>query len=119
MKDPYDVVKRHYVTEKAKMLEGLSLGGGEGKKKGSYCKDPKYTFVVAGNATKPMIAEAIEAIYANKGVKVKKVNTVCVKPQPTRILRAQPTRMLRGRKRGRTAGFKKAIVTFVDGHSIG
>lgn len=111
MKDPYDVVKRHYVTEKAKMLEGLSLGGGEGKKKGSYCKDPKYTFVVAGNATKPMIAEAIEAIYANKGVKVKKVNTVCVKPQPTR--------MLRGRKRGRTAGFKKAIVTFVDGRSIG
>ena len=111
MKDPYDVVKRHYVTEKAKMLEGLSLGGGEGKKKGSFCKDPKYTFVVAGNATKPMIAEAIEAIYANKGVKVKKVNTVCVKPKPTR--------MLRGRKRGRTAGFKKAIVTFVDGHSIG
>ena len=111
MKDPYDVVKRHYVTEKAKMLEGLSLGGGEGKKKGSFCKDPKYTFVVAGNATKPMIAEAIEAIYANKGVKVKKVNTVCVKPQPTR--------MLRGIKRGRTAGFKKAIVTFVDGHSIG
>ncbi|QYC71824.1 50S ribosomal protein L23 [Chlamydia suis] len=111
MKDPYDVVKRHYVTEKAKMLEGLSLGGGEGKKKGSYCKDPKYTFVVAGNATKPMIAEAIEAIYANKGVKVKKVNTVCVKPQPTRISR--------GRKRGRTAGFKKAIVTFIDGHSIG
>ena len=89
MKDPYDVVKRHYVTEKAKMLEGLSLGGGEGKKKGSFCKDPKYTFVVAGNATKPMIAEAIEAIYANKGVKVKKVNTVCVKPQPTRMLRGR------------------------------
>ena len=111
MKDPYDVVKRHYVTEKAKMLEGLSLGGGEGKKKGSFCKDPKYTFVVAGDATKPMIAEAIEAIYSNKGVKVKKVNTVCVKPQPTRIFR--------GKRKGRTAGFKKAIVTFVDGRSIG
>lgn len=111
MKDPYDVVKRHYVTEKAKMLEGLSLGDGEGKKKGSFCKDPKYTFIVAGDATKPMIAEAIEAIYSAKGVKVKKVNTMCVKLQPTRIFR--------GRRKGRTAGFKKAIVTFVDGHSIG
>lgn len=111
MKDPYDVVKRHYVTEKAKMLEGLSLGDGEGKKKGGFCKDPKYTFIVAGDATKPMIAEAIEAIYSAKGVKVKKVNTMCVKPQPTRIFR--------GRRKGRTAGFKKAIVTFVDGHSIG
>ncbi|MBQ8498980.1 50S ribosomal protein L23 [Chlamydia sp.] len=111
MKDPYDVVKRHYVTEKAKMLEGLSLGGGDGKKKGSFCKHPKYTFIVAGDATKPMIAEAIEAVYSTKGVKVKKVNIVCVKPQPTRIFR--------GRRKGRTAAFKKAIVTFVEGHSIG
>lgn len=38
MKDPYDVVKRHYVTEKAKMLEGLSLGDGEGKRKAVSAK---------------------------------------------------------------------------------
>lgn len=111
MKDPYDVIKRHYLTEKAKMLEGLSLGDGSGKKRGSFCKHPKYTFVVAGNATKPLIAQAIKAIYSDKDVKIKNINTVCVKPQPTRVFR--------GRGRGRTSGFKKAIVTFYEGHSIG
>ncbi|EPP34660.1 ribosomal L23 family protein [Chlamydia ibidis] len=111
MKDPYDVIKRHYVTEKAKTLESLSLGSGQGKKKGSFCKHPKYTFVVAANATKPLIAQAVESIYADKKVKVKSVNTICVKPQPAR--------MIRGRRKGKTAGFKKAIVTFYEGHSIG
>ncbi|EPP36320.1 50S ribosomal protein L23 [Chlamydia avium] len=110
MKDPYDVIKRHYVTEKAKTLESLSLGGGEGRKKGSFCRHPKYTFVVASDATKPLIAQALESIYADKKVKVKSVNTVCVKPQPSR--------MFRGKRRGKTAGFKKAIVTFYEGHSI-
>ncbi|WP_201456581.1 50S ribosomal protein L23 [Chlamydia sp. 17-3921] len=112
MKDPYDVIKRHYVTEKAKMLEGLSLGSGEGKKKGSYCKHPKFVFVVASDASKPLIAKSLEAIYADKNVKVKSVNTVCVKPQPARILRGRKNR------KGKTAGFKKAIVTFQSGHSI-
>ncbi|CAG9046299.1 50S ribosomal protein L23 [Chlamydia abortus] len=111
MKDPYDVIKRHYVTEKAKTLEGLSLGNGEGKKKGSYCKHPKYTFIVDSNATKPLIAQALESIYADKKVKVKSVNTICVKPQPAR--------MFRGKRKGQTAGFKKAVVTFYEGHSIG
>ena len=99
------------MTEKAKTLEGWSLGNGEGKKKGAYCKHPKYTFIVDGNATKPLIAQALESIYADKKVKVKSVNTMCVKPQPAR--------MFRGKRRGRTAGFKKAIVTFYEGHSIG
>ncbi len=111
MKDPYDVIKRHYVTEKAKMLEGLSSGNGEGKKKGSFCKHPKFTFIVASNATKPMIAQALEAIYADKKVKVKSVNTICIKPQPARSFR--------GRRKGAFAAFKKAIVTFHEGCSIG
>lgn len=111
MKDPYSIIKRHYVTEKAKTLEGLSLGSGEGKKKGSFCKHPKYVFVVASDATKPSIIQALESIYADKNVKIKSVNTICVKPQPSR--------MFRGKRRGKRAGFKKAIVTFHAGHSIG
>ncbi|ANH78446.1 50S ribosomal protein L23 [Candidatus Chlamydia sanziniae] len=110
MKDPYDVIKRHYVTEKAKMLETLSLGSGEGKKKGSFCAHPKFVFVVAHDATKPLIAKALEVIYADKNIKVKNVNTICVK--------SQPARMFRGRRKGKTASFKKAIVTFYQGHSI-
>ncbi|AAD18784.1 ribosomal protein L23 [Chlamydia pneumoniae TW-183] len=111
MKDPYDVIKRHYVTEKAKMLEHLSAGTGEGKKKGSFCKDPKFVFIVSHDATKPLIAQALEAIYVDKNVKVKSVNTINVKPQPAR--------MFRGRRKGKTSGFKKAIVTFYQGHSVG
>lgn len=110
MKNPYSIIKRHYVTEKAKMLESLSLGSGEGKKRGSFCKHPKYTFIVSSNATKPMIAEALEKIYADKNVKVKSVNTICVKPQPARVFR--------GKRKGKTSGFKKAVVTFYEGHSI-
>lgn len=112
MKDPYDVIKRHYVTEKAKMLEGLSIGSGEGKKRGSFCKHPKFVFIVDSSASKLLIAKSLEMIYADKNVKVRSVNTICVKPQPARVLRGRRNR------KGKTSGFKKAIVTFQSGHSI-
>ena len=61
--------------------------------------DKKYTFKVAKNATKPMIAEAVEKIFK---VEVAKVNTINCKSKPKR-LGARPA--------GRTAEWKKAIVT--------
>lgn len=110
MKSPYDVIKGHYVTEKAKMLEGLSQGDSFGKKKGSVCLDPKFVFLVDYKATKPTIIKALEEIYADKNAKVKKVNTLIVKPRPSR--------MFKGRRRGKSAGYKKAIVTFYQERSI-
>lgn len=109
MKNPYDVIKRCYVTEKTSMLEGLSKDL-PNRKKGSHCKDPKFVFVVDKQATKADIASAVEQIYSEKGVKVKKVNTIVVKPAPSR--------MFRGRRVGKVAGFKKAIVTLREGSSI-
>ena len=60
--------------------------------------DKKYTFKVACDATKVDIARAIEELF---GVKVEKVNTMNVSGHTRRM----------GRYEGKTASWKKAIVT--------
>ena len=64
--------------------------------------DRKYTFKVAPDATKPEIAKAVEELF---GVKVASVNTINMKSKPKRV-RYVP---------GRTAEWKKAIVTLKPG----
>lgn len=61
----------------------------------------KYTFKVAVNATKGQIKDAVEKIF---GVKVAKVNTVRYDGKTKRM----------GRYEGKTAQFKKAIVTLTE-----
>lgn len=65
----------------------------------SRIADKRYTFKVAKDATKPEIAEAVEAMF--KGAKVEKVNTINMKKKPKRL----------GYHAGYTAAWKKAIVT--------
>lgn len=65
----------------------------------------KYIFVVQKKANKFQIKQAIEQIYK---VKVSKVNTQ-VAPGKTKRVRY---------KLGRTADWKKAIVTLKQGHKI-
>ena len=60
--------------------------------------DKKYTFKVASDANKELIAEAVENQFK---VKVAKVNTVSVRGQERRM----------GRYSGYTSSWKKAIVT--------
>ena len=60
--------------------------------------DKKYTFKVASDANKELIAEAVENLFK---VKVAKVNTVSVRGQERRM----------GRDSGYTSSWKKAIVT--------
>ena len=62
-------------------------------------------FNVAGNATKPEIKGAVEALF---GVKVKAVNT---------MVRKGKVKRFRGIK-GKQNDVKKAVVTLVDGESI-
>ena len=68
-------------------------------------EDNVYTFEVAKTANKVEIAQAIEAIF---DVKVVKVNTANVKSKPKRV-RFQA---------GKTRTWKKAMVTLADGDSI-
>jgi len=105
-RNPYNVIKSRYVTEKARVLEGLQNNNSNACIK--KCTAPKYVFLVDKKATKPEIASAVEAIYADKNIKVVGVNTMTNKPK---------ARTVRGR-RGMRPGFKKAIVTLKAGDVI-
>lgn len=107
MKDPFAIVKSRYITEKATVLEQLCTS--ESSKTLRRCKSPKYLFIVASCANKQEIARAIEAIYQEQKVKVSKVNTIQVKGKPKRRGRGRP---------GKSAAFKKAIVTLEPGDVI-
>lgn len=95
----YQIVKHQYVTEKSMMLQRLKSA--ESNPSLKRCESPKYVFVVDRNANKHQIAQAIEEIYKNEGIKVVAVNTINVKAKPRRV---------RGRAGFKNA-FKKAIVT--------
>ena len=85
MKNPHDVILRPVLTEKA--YDGIA--------------DKRYIFEVAVNANKIEIKQAIEAVFAEDGVKVDKVNT-------TRVLGKIKRQ---GRTAGRTPEVKQAYVT--------
>ena len=85
MKDPHDIILRHVLTEKA--YENIA--------------DKRYVFEVDIHANKTEIKQAIEAAFAEDGVKVEKVNT----------LRTLGNIKRQGRTQGRTPEIKKAYVT--------
>ncbi len=85
MKDMHDVILRPVLTEKA--YDGIA--------------DKRYVFEVAINANKTEIKQAVEAVFADDGVKVERVNT-------TRTLGKMKRQ---GRTQGRTPETKKAYVT--------
>lgn len=105
-KNPYNVIKSRYVTEKGRVLEELK--NNTSNPSVSRCKSPKYLFLVDPKASKCEIANAVEEIYAGKSIKVKSVNTITAKPKKRRV---------RG-KTGFAPGFKKAIVTLNEGDTI-
>jgi len=85
----YDVVLAPHITEKATLLSEHNA----------------VVFKVSGEATKPQIKEAVEALFE---VKVTGVNTIVSKGK---------TKRWKGRPYKRT-DTKKAIVTLAEGQSI-
>lgn len=85
----YDIIRRPVITEKATLASESNA----------------VVFEVAPEATKPLIKQAVEALF---GVKVKAVNTVITKGK---------TKRFRGRP-GTRNDVKKAYVTLEEGHSI-
>jgi len=90
MTDPYEIIERPLLTEKS--VAGSGLG--------------KYTFRVRKTSNKIEIAKAVEKVF---NVKVNAVNTMIVKGKKKRLGR---------HPEGRTADWKKAIVTLKPGHKI-
>jgi large subunit ribosomal protein L23 len=91
MKDHRDVIIRPVVSEKSYGL----------------LEDNVYTFVVAPDASKPEIRDAVEAIF---DVSVLKVNTLNRKGKRRRDRRSGGW--------GRRSDQKRALVTLVEGDSI-
>ena len=85
MKNPHDIILRPVLTEKA--YEGIA--------------DKRYVFEVAMDANRTEVKQAVEAVFADDGVKVDKVN----------IVRTLGKIKRQGRTAGRTPEIKKAYVT--------
>ena len=90
MKDPHDVIIRPVVSEKSFVQTEAHNA---------------YTFIVAPEATKPEISDAIEAIF--DGVKVAKVNTLRRKGKRVRNRRSNTI--------STRSTTKRAIVTLSEG----
>ncbi len=88
----YEILRRPLVTEKTSYQSGLN----------------KYSFIVADSATRTQVKDAIETIY---DVSVEQVNIVNVPAKRGRRLRSR-------RMSIRKPGFKKAVVTLVEGQSL-
>lgn len=85
----FDVIRKPIITEKATMASEANA----------------VVFEVAMDATKPLIKEAVEAVF---GVKVKAVNTTITKGK---------VKKFRGMT-GRRSDKKKAYVTLEEGNTI-
>jgi large subunit ribosomal protein L23 len=90
MKDPSQIIVRPLLTEKSTITQRLN----------------KYTFEVDQEATKIDIRHAVETLGR---CQVEKVNTLNVKGKMRRTRRGS----------GRTANWKKAVVTLREGEVLG
>jgi large subunit ribosomal protein L23 len=89
----YDVLRRPMVTEKSNYL---------------VTKLHQYVFLVADNATRTMVKDAVEKLFE---VKVVRVNVINAPAKRTRRARSHRLQI-------RDAGFKKAIVTLAPDNRI-
>lgn len=85
----YEIVRRPVITEKTMKMSESS----------------QVVFLVAKDATKTEIKQAVEGLF---GVKVKAVNTLCI---------GGKTKVFRGKK-GQRSDVKKAIVSLEKGQTI-
>lgn len=89
----YDVLRKPLITEKSNYQSGTLN---------------QYSFIVAKDATKTMVRDAVEKLF---NVDVVRVNIINVPAKRGR--RAQSRRLM-----VRKSGYKKAIVTLSEGQSL-
>jgi len=88
----YDILRRPLVTEKSSYQSGMN----------------QFSFIVTDSATRSQVKDAIETLY---DVDVIRVNIINVPAKRGRRLRSL-------RMSIRKQGFKKAIVTLVEGQTL-
>src|SRR5206468_11171802 len=89
----YDVLRRPLVTEKSSYQSG---------------KMNQYSFIVADNATRKQVKDAIETLYDVSVLRVNIINT------PAKRGRRLRSRRLLVRK----SGYKKALITLAQGQTL-
>ena len=89
----YDILRRPLVTEKSSYQSG---------------RLNQYSFIVADNATRTQVKDAIETLYDVSVVRVNIINT------PSKRGRRLRSRRLLVRK----SGYKKAVVTLAEGQTL-
>jgi large subunit ribosomal protein L23 len=89
----YDVLRRPLVTEKSSYQSG---------------RLNQYSFVVADNATRTQVKDAIETLY---DVTVLSVNIINTSAKRGRRIRSRQLLI-------RKAGYKKAIITLAEGQTL-
>ena len=89
----YDVLRRPLVTEKSSYQSG---------------RLNQYSFIVADNATRKQVKDAIETLY---DVTVERVNIINTSAKRGRRIRSRQLLI-------RKAGYKKAIVTLAEGQTL-
>ncbi len=89
----YEVLRRPLVTEKSNYQSG---------------KLNQYTFEVASDATRTMVKDAVETLFDKKVASVNIINTPAKRGR-----RARSRRLL-----VRRPGYKKALVTLVEGQRL-
>ena len=89
----YEVLRRPLVTEKSSYQSG---------------KLNQYSFIVADNATRQQVKDAIETLYDVNVVRVNIINS------PAKRGRRLRSRRLLVRK----SGYKKAIITLAEGQTL-
>lgn len=109
MKSPYEIIIRPHITEKSMLL---SYGN---DRLADEKREHTYTFVVAQDANKFEIAQALEAIY-NTG-KGKKDNTITVADVRTVKMHGK-TRRVGQRSKGKRPDWKKAYITLAKGQIL-
>ncbi|MDR3691079.1 MAG: 50S ribosomal protein L23 [Fimbriimonas sp.] len=108
MKNPYDIIVRPHITEKA-----VALSYGDPRIRDEELLARKYTFEVRTDANKIEIKAAIEAIY-NEGKKKDQAITV----ESVRTIKILGKKRRRGRSVGYEPNRKKAVITLGKGQML-
>ncbi len=108
MKNPYDIIVRPHITEKA-----VALSYGDPRIKNEDDLVRKYTFEVSTTANKIEIKQAIESIY-NEGKK--KDQTISV--ESVRTIKVLGKKRRRGKSVGYEPNRKKAVITLAKGQML-
>lgn len=109
MKNPYDIIVRPHITEKAM---GLTFGDVRIRDEAELVR--KYTFIVANDANKIEIKKAIETIY-NEGKKAEQA----IEVTSVRTIKVLGKKRRRGqRSSGYEPDRKKAIITLKKGQLL-